>query len=151
MKEIYREAFSEIDAIFELMPKNLLNKIPKKFREIIKNEKAVKYKPNISEPIEEVELKEETIIILALIYRDFLCSNEEKERLKLRDAQKMKEAEEVIRKKYNPDDIFKNRKNTQIDNIKENKHESHDKRLIVIEEKWYTKIFNMIKKIFKKG
>ena len=31
MKEIYKEAFSEVDEILKLMPINLLNKIPKKF------------------------------------------------------------------------------------------------------------------------
>lgn len=150
MKEVYREAFSEIDAIFELMPKNLISKIPERFREFIRNEKSIEYKPIITEPIEEFCLKEETIIILALIYRDFLCSEEEKEKLKLRDAEKVREAEKEIRKKYNPDDIFKKRKKIQIDDIKEQEEQTDDKQLIIVEEKWYTKIFNMIKKIFKK-
>ena len=41
MKEVYREAFSEIDAIFELIPKNLISKIPERFREFIRNEKSI--------------------------------------------------------------------------------------------------------------
>lgn len=150
MKEVYREAFSEIDAIFELMPKNLISKIPERFREFIRKEKSIEYKPIITEPIENFSLKEETIIILALIYRDFLCNEEEKEQLKLRDVEKAREAEEEIRKKYNPEDIFKKGKKIQIDDIKEKEEQTYDKQLIIVEEKWYTKIFNMIKKIFKK-
>lgn len=85
-----------------------------------------------------------------MIYRDFLCSEEEKEQLKLRDVEKAREAEEEIRKKYNPEDIFKKGKKIQIDDIKEKEEQTYDKQLIIVEEKWYTKIFNMIKKIFKK-
>lgn len=147
MKEIYREAFSEVDAILELMPVNLLKKIPEKFRQIIKSEKSTNYKPIISEPIEEFELKEESIIILALIYRDFLCSKEEKEKLKLRDAQRVREAEDEIRKKYNPDDIFKNRNNRKID---KNEDIVTETSIAVIEERWYEKLFNIIKRIFKR-
>lgn len=147
MKEVYREAFAEVDAIFELMPVNLLKKIPEKFREIIKSEKSINYKPMIREPIEEFELKEETIIILALIYRDFLCSKEEKEKLKLRDAQKLKDAEDEIRKKYNPDYIFKNRNNHKVDKKEDIVTEIS---IAVVEEKWYEKLFDIVKRIFKR-
>ncbi len=147
MKEVYREAFSEVDAILELMPVNLLKKIPERFRQIIKSEKSINYKPIISEPIEEFELKEESIIILALIYRDFLCSKEEKEKLKLRDAQRVIEAEDEIREKYNPDDIFKNRNNRKID---KNEDIVTETSIAVVEEKWYEKLFNIVKRIFKR-
>lgn len=109
MKEVYRKAFSEVDEIFNLMPQGLLNKIPNEFKQIIKTEKSINYTPHIQEPLEECLLKEETIIVLALIYREFLCSKEEKEELKIRDAQKIKEAEDELREKYNPDNLFKNR------------------------------------------
>ncbi len=147
MKEVYREAFSEVYAILELMPVNLLKKIPERFRQIIKSEKSINYKPIISEPIEEFELKEESIIILALIYRDFLCSKEEKEKLKLRDAQRVREAEDEIREKYNPDDIFKNRNNRKID---KNEDIVTETSIAVVEEKWYEKLFNIVKRIFKR-
>ena len=147
MDEIYKQAFSEIDEIFKLMPSNLLNQIPEKFKEIIKEEKSINYKPEIKEPLENYQLKEETIIILALIYRDFLCDEDEREELKARDAQRLKEAEEQIRQKYNPDEIFKAK--LKIDSITENELEK--KELMVIpEEKWYQRILNIIKKFFKR-
>jgi len=147
MKEVYREAFSEIDEIFKLMPISFINKIPIKFRDMIHNEKSKEYQPIIEEPLENYTLKDETIIILSLIYRDFLCSKEEKERLKMRDAQRMKEVEEELREKYNVDNLFKNRQQ-----VHENKQTQINNSLLVIEEeKWYKKIFNIIKKLFKKG
>lgn len=147
MKEVYREAFSEIDEIFKLMPISFINKIPIKFRDMIHNEKSKEYQPIIEEPLENYTLKDETIIILSLIYRDFLCSKEEKERLKMRDAQRMKEVEEELREKYNVDNLFKNRQQAH-----ENEQTQINNSLLVIEEeKWYKKIFNIIKKLFKKG
>lgn len=151
MKEIYKEAFSEVDEILKLMPINLLNKIPKKFKDIIKSEKSANYNPIINEPIENFQLKDETIIIMAIIYRDFLCSKEEKESLKLRDAEKIKEAEEEIRQKYNPNDIFKKRGVYQNDSTTDAQSTTSETELMVVEEKWYRKIFNIIKTIFKRN
>lgn len=148
MKEIYREAFVEISEIFKLMPKTMLNKIPSRFRQIIENEKSTTYTSNIKEPLEQCILKEETIIILSLIYRDFLCSKEEKERLQYRDAQKIKEAEDELREKYNPDNIFKKKIEPNINNTTEIQE---NLSLVKVEEdKWYKKIFNIIKNIFKR-
>ena len=148
MKQEYADAFAEVDRIFELMPDDLLNKIPNKFKNIIKENKS-DYIPDIKEPIEECNLREETIIILSLIYRDFLCSKEEKEKIQYRDSEKLKEVEAEIREKYNPDNLFKN-KNTA--NIDESIPERNEEVALVKyeEEKWYQKIFNVIKNLFKK-
>jgi hypothetical protein len=108
MKKEYKEAFSEVDEIFDLMPSELLSKIPNKFKELIRNHKSDTYIPNIHEPFENCELKYETHIVLALIYRDFLCSPQEKQELLLRDAKRIQEFEIELREKYNPDNIFKN-------------------------------------------
>ena len=147
MKPEYREAFTEIYEIFKLMPQELLNKIPIKFYEMIKEERDTEYIANIKEPLEKQKLKNETIIILGLIYREFLCSPEEKKRLQEKDAMQLQEIEKAledeIRQKYNPDDIFKNKINKQRPQQEEN-------ALIVVEEKWYKKIFNIIKSLFKK-
>ena len=148
MKEIYREAFVEISEIFKLMPNIMLDKIPNKFKQIIENEKSTTYTSNIKEPLEQCILKEETIIVLSLIYRDFLCDKEEKARLQYRDAQKIKEAEDELREKYNPDNIFKNRVKANIDNTTEIQE---NLSLVKYEEdKWYKKIFSIIKRIFKR-
>lgn len=145
MKQIYADAFAEIDQIFNLMPITLLEKIPNKFKQIIKKNKS-DYHPNIKEPLEDCQLREETIIILSLIYRDFLCTKEEKEKLQYRDLQKIKEAEEELRIKYNPDDIFKNKSKR----IYEPEVVQETGLAVINEEKWYKKILNVIKTLFKK-
>lgn len=144
MKEIYMDAFSEVNAILNIMPSNLFNKIPLKFRQMISEYKNNSYNPRIEEPVENFELKDETKIILSLIYRDFLCSNEEKERLKARDAQKLQEEEEQLREKYNPDNIFNNRKTENVETVAE------PVAMIEHRESFFSRIINKIKNIFRR-
>ena len=146
MKEIYMDAFSEVNAILSIMPSNLVNKIPLKLQHIINEYKNDKYKPLIEEPIENYKLMDESKIILSLIYQDFLCSDEEKEILKIRDYEKLKEEEQQLREKYNPDDIFKNK------NVPQEEQLSEETRMTIVqEEKWYQKIFNLIKNLFNRN
>lgn len=151
MKQEYIDAFSEVNEIIKMMPDELTNKIPSKFKEMLEDERNKEYNPNIQEPLEKQKLKNETIIILGLIYRDFLCSPDEKRRLQEKDAIELQEVqkalEEEIREKYNPDDVFKNKRQ----NIAEMKQPTEQTSMIVAkEEKWYKKIFNIIKNLFKK-
>ena len=147
MKQEYKEAFTEVNEIIKMIPDELANKIPNKFKEMIENERDKKYNPNIQEPLEKQRLKNETIIILGLIYRDFLCSPDEKRKLQEKDARELQEVQNVIeqeiREKYNPDDIFKTKKQNII--------EEDTDMIIVKEEKWYKKIFSFIKKLFNKN
>ena len=152
MKPEYKEAFEEIYEIFNLIPKEILNKIPTKFYEMIKEERDTNYFPNIQEPLEKQKLKNETIIILGLIYRDFLCSPEEKRRLQEKDAKELQEMEKAlekeIREKYNPDDIFKKKKEVREEYFEQNEEKSI---AVIPEEKWYKKIFNIIKGLFHRN
>lgn len=145
------EAFAEVNEIIKLMPLELVKKIPSKFREMIVEEKDNNYIPDIKEPIEKCKLKNETIIILGLIYRDFLCSPDERKKLQEKDARELHEVEkaieEEIREKYNPDDIFKKRNKIV---LQEEQPSEETRMTIVQEEKWYQKIFNLIKGLFRK-
>lgn len=152
MKQEYKEAFSEVNEIIKMMPDELTNKIPSKFKEMLEDERDKEYNPNIQEPLEKQKLKNETIIILGLIYRDFLCPPNEKRRLQEKDARELQEVqkalEEEIREKYNPDDIFKNKRQNMI----EEKQPTEQTSMVVVKEKkWYKKIFNIIKNLFKKN
>lgn len=150
MKQEYNEAFTEVNEIIKMMPDELVNKIPSKFREMLEEERDKEYNPNIQEPLEKCKLKNETIIILGLIYRDFLCSQDEKRRLQEKDARELQEIqkaiEDEIRQKYNPDDLFKKK------NGNNNEHQNFEETAIAVAQKgkWYKKIFNIIKGLFSK-
>lgn len=144
MKEEYKKAFKEVSMIIEQMPEELREKIPQLFRKIIEEEKSCTYSPNIGEPFDEQKIMDETIVILALIYRDFLCSKEQRKKLQEQDAIELRKVEEQLSKKYSVENIF----NSSYENKKiENQEETG---LIVVQEKWYEKLFKMFKRIFKK-
>ena len=144
MNRTYEEAFAEIDEIFKIMPIDLLSKIPVEFRQVISDNKARDYKKEIKEPLEEENLKEETVVILGLIYRDFLASPEEREELQEKDAEELKRIEEEMKQKYDIDNVFKKRKKV-ID-------EDFSTDLIIYKEQGFLKkLFNLIKGIFNKN
>lgn len=145
MNRAYEEAFAEVDEVLKIMPVDLLSKIPVDFRQVISENKAKNYKVDIKEPLEEQNLKEETVIILGLIYRDFLASPEEREEMQANDAEELKRIEEEIREQYDIDNVFKKRKKK----IEEN---DSSKDLILYKEQGFLKkLFNLIKGIFNKN
>lgn len=106
----YAEAFSEVYEILKLMPDELLNKIPQNFKIFIEQEKSKKYNPIIKEPIEDYELRTETIIIMGLIYRDFLVSDAEKKILQEKDNI---ELNKYYEERYSKNKIFENKQNLE--------------------------------------
>lgn len=148
MREEYLKAFSEVEQIIKLMPESLQKKIPDRFKNIISTEKLQAYIPNIREPFEKCNIMEETKIVLAVIYRDFLCSEEEKKEIKLKDSQKLMEYEEELREKYNTDNIFLNRNTIQYSS----EEVKTDQTAIVEykEKNFLQKLFDKIKHIFKR-
>ena len=100
MERVYEEAFYEVDEVLKLMPIDLRSKIPMQFRQAISENKAKNYKRDIHEPLKEQELKKETVIILGLIYRDFLASPEEKEKLQKQDLDEIQKVEQEVQEQY---------------------------------------------------
>ena len=143
MNRAYKEAFAEVDEILKIMPIELLTKIPTKFRNIISENKAIDYKIEIQEPLDEEKLKEETIVILGLIYRDFLASPEEREELQLKDAEELKRIEEEMQQQYDIQNIFNKRKNKENENVS-------TELTIYKEQGFLQKLFNLVKRFFAK-
>lgn len=133
MERVYEEAFYEVYEVLKLMPIDLRSKIPMQFRQAISENKAKNYKADIHEPLKEQELKKETVIILGLIYRDFLASPEERERLQRSDSEELQKLEQGMKEQY---DI---------------KQKLNNNQLIVYKEKGiFHKIIDFIKRIFKR-
>ena len=153
MKQEYKMAFSEVDEIIKMMPDELVRKIPKGFKELVAEEKDESYIPNIHEPLEKNKLKNETIIILGLIYRDFLCPKEERIVLQKKDAEELQrvqnELNKELKEKYSMDNLF-NKNVTE--NVKEEDTNNTNEVAMVEfkEEKWYQKVFAFFRNIFKK-
>lgn len=136
----YANAFSEVYEILKLMPDELLDKIPQNSKKFVEQEKSVEYIPVINEPIENVNLRMETIIIMGLIYRDFLVSDTERKELQERDA---KELELYYSEKYSPEKIFENKQTLEKKRLEEGTS------IVEYKESLLKKIFSKIKKFLK--
>ena len=122
------------------MPMKMRNKISSSFINFIENNKSNNYVSNINP--KKQKIKKETKEMLGIIYRDYLCSYEERKKLIKEEQKEITQIEEKLRQKYNPDDIFKNKRK-----INEKDIESvNEKRMIIIEEKWYKKVWKFLTK-----
>lgn len=144
------KAYAEVDKILSFMGFRYVEKVPQKMREMFKNEKLQGYEPNIDKniPLEEQKLERKTLAILAMLNLNYWCENEEKKQELIRAySNNDKKRNEEIRKKYNPDNIFKN-------NNKEREIEKITEEITAIveykKENFIQKLLNKIKRLFTK-
>ena len=146
MDEKYKNSLTEVYEILKLMPESILNKIPQKLKNIISNERNKDYNITIKEPLKIEDFQYETIVFLGMIYRDFLCSDDERKEILKQNKELMRQYEYELKIKYDVNNLFANKKGISQENI-----ESQEKILIKVEEKkWYNKLFELFKKILKK-
>ena len=141
-------AYSEVDKILSFMEFEYIEKIPKKLRETVKNEKLKDYKPDIDKniPLNEQNLERKTYAILAMLNLHYWCNNkEEKQELLKAYSYNDKKRQEELRDKYNPNNIFKN-KAKEIE-----KQETKEEITALVEykeESFIKKIIDRIKRLF---
>jgi len=142
------EAATEISIILENMSDDLQSKIPKKFVEFMRDISSATYefKYDKTKFLNNQELKPLTRGVLALIYRDYICNQEEKQAYIKECAEILKELEIEKREKYNPDNIFKNNKEIITENVVEDNNT--ETSLVEVKEiGWHKKIFIKLKDI----
>ena len=154
MRNTINQAFSEVYDVINHMEKKMQEKIPKNFMNLIKDNRDLSYdfKIDYTGDIKKQLLKESKII-LSLIYRDYLCSKEKREELLSLDLEEIRREEKILQEKYQIDFESRKKEKTQSEESKEKEQEEKQKENLPVEvekEKWYMKIFNFIKKIFKR-
>lgn len=132
-------SFCEIYDILQHLDIALYNKIPSSVIKFIDDNRNKDYKVNIdySKNINEQQLKRDTRIMLSIIYKDYLCSNEEREKLIKSDKIKLQQQNEQA---YGYENIFNNRRK-KIDCVDE-------VALVEYKESKFKKVINIIKKFF---
>lgn len=148
MSPRYMEALSEVDFIISGLESSEINKIPENFRNFIKNNKSKYYDTNsLKEDIEVQKLKEETRSILAIIYRKYLAPIEEREELERKYQEKIREEKKELanRDKYEVKEINYSPKVLKNEDSKP----IHKEIVEYKKEKWYARLLNKIKSIFK--
>lgn len=145
----YQRAFKEVNEVLLHTDTELTNKIPLKFRKFLEENMDKEYNFHIQEnlSLEQQEISKETENILALIYRTYWATQEEKEDFIKKDEEERRINEEKL------NNIFSNRQINKVETqnnpegrVKENKEETQVKK--VEEENIIKKIISKIKRIF---
>ena len=143
-----REAYVEVLEILNHMEKQYVEKIPLKLREFFQENSSKEYKfhINLTIPLEENKLKENTLSILAMLNLNYWCENEEhKKELISKYNENEQKYQEKLRQKYNPDNLFKDK--TQIP-IQQSQTVQNNLAIVPVKESIFTKFIKKLKNIF---
>lgn len=157
MNQSTMEAYAEIDAILNYMDESYINQIPSKIRNAFKELKSKTYIKEIdpSIPLENQNLKRETITLLSVLNYNYWCTDEnrKKELMNIYTTNTQK-AEEELKEKYNPDNVFNNVKSSDTQsnrgNTSSNNSTNESVDIIVTKESFISKIINKLKGFFKR-
>ena len=143
----YANAYSEVLEVLNNMSKEDYNKIPKDMLEMFKtncnNEYQFRY--DLNKEFEQQEISKRAKLILAILFRDYWATPYQKEKIIAKQNYERQKLEQQKFEKYNPERIFENKRQPIIEEIK-----NINSMIEVKEEKWYQKIFKLIKNLFKR-
>ncbi len=147
MNKINSEIYVDISVIISMMPKEMKSKISNSFINFIENNKSKNYVSNINPkvPLREQYIRKETKEMLGIIYRDYLCNDEERINLIHQEKRELEEIESEKREKYNLDNIFKKNNINENDKGKSTKTEVS---IVEYKESIIKRIIIKIKKLF---
>lgn len=146
MENLNKRAVSEVIQILNHTEKEIIERIPEKFIKFLFDNADNEYEPNIDFFDENWEnsIDEDAKALLALIYRDYIASDNERNELLEEERKENAKQEELLREKYNPDNLFKNNQKTE-----EQKDFVSNTQLEEIKEiSWYKRLFKKILSIF---
>lgn len=141
------EAAVEFNCILENSSKTIIEKIPIKFLDFMKDIASKTYEFNYdkSKSLNEQNLKPETRGLIALVYQDYICNDEEKKEYIRKSRLFANQMEDLKREKYNPDNLLK--KQQQLKNTEEVM--TNEVAKIEYKESIFKRFINKIKSIFK--
>lgn len=142
-----RQAYSEIHEFLGLLSVEQRNKVPQKLRDLFLKERDDSYIKNINPriSIKDQNLKEETLALIALLNLQYWCEDEaEKQRLRNVYSKNEEVYQEMLREKFNPDNIFKKK-----DISMEYKEETPYLQMVEYKEPLFKRIVNRILQIFR--
>ena len=141
-------AYSEIYEILNLMEDEDKEKVPQELRDFFEEERMKEYKPKIRTdiPLTEQNLRRETVVILTILIINYWCDSEEEKQSFIDELEKNEKVKKELQEKYNPDNLFKNRKKTKEDVVMEQVENvemiQYKEYLFTKLKKWFEKIFN---------
>ena len=144
---MYANAFTEVLTILKFISKEEYEKVPLDIIEIIEDNcnqsYSVEYNPDI--PLANQNISKEARIIIALLFRDYWATQEQKNKIELKEKYDISILEKEKVKKYNTDDLFKKNKSDYSYKHKED----NNNQLVEYKETLFTKLKRIILKIIK--
>lgn len=144
----YRIAATEVIYILDYFSEEFKANIPTNFLKFLNEQAIPEYNPNFdfSHGLDRLELRNKTKTLLAMIYRNYICS--EKEKIEYEKILKQNENTYQIelREKYNPDNIFQKDKKEY--NTLNNERDTV--QLVKYKESKLIKFINWFKKLFNR-
>lgn len=141
-------AYSEIYEILNLMEDEDKERVPQEVRDFFEEQRMKEYKPKIRTdiPLTEQNLKRETVVLLTILVINYWCDSEEEKQSFIDELEKNEKIKMKLQEKYNPDNLFKNRRKTKEDVVMEQVENvemiQYKENLFTKLKKWFEKIFN---------
>ena len=152
VNEKYGIAMCETLQYLKGINQNDLDKIPCKFIQFLKDNCLKDYECDFdyTKPLKELNISDEAKGLIAMICLNYWCTNDEqRERFRTHLTENELKYQEKLRKKYNPDNLFKNK--VEKINVEDTIKKDNIELIEYKEPKWYQNIFDRIMNIFKKN
>lgn len=137
-------AYKEVMEVLNHMSEEDINKIPKEVLKYYEENQDTSYYFFIDSDKSFVEqnLSDKAKIVLAILFRDYWASEEQREKIKRKEKADIEALEQKKKEIYQNENLFE--KNKEV-------HPKEEQSLVVLEkEKWYTHFINFMKRIFSK-
>lgn len=146
MNENTKKVYSEVYQVLNVLGDEYIRRLPKSLYNMLEEKRDTTYNPKYTDEItlDMQNINKESLNILALLQLNYWCDSYE-EKLELQNILEENEKihEENLRKKYNSENLFKNKKNVYTKEAIEN-----NMAIVEYKENIFRKFINKIKNIF---
>lgn len=145
---LYQNALAEVEEILQNTEEELVTKIPNKIRQFIRENRNQEYIAQIvnDKSLNEQDILPETQALLALIYRSYWATEEEKKEFAQKDSIEL-EKEAKTKQNLHSNSVFDNKK--EVMKVEEKQKEITD-IVLVQKEKWYQRAWKKLCEWFKR-
>lgn len=147
VRNVNANAMAEVIYYLKGIKQEDIDKIPRKFIQYLNENASKEYKCDFdyNKPLKELNLLDETRGIIGMICYNYWCVTEkQKEQYLKRLSQNEQQYQKILDEKYNPDNIFENKKLDFIENT------TNPTEITEYKESIFKKLINKIKSIFSK-
>lgn len=143
---IMPKAYKEVYEIVKHLSEEDFNKIPKEIIKTLHSNMDKDYEFYIIfEDLQNQETLNETKLLLAIIFRDYLATEKQKEKIMAKERYDEQVYQEEMRKKYNPENFFKKQQSS----LDKNKIQK-ETNVIEYKPNIFKKILSFFKRVFHK-